>query len=149
MNIGRKRLDHTVPPRASASPELEVFFVTICCKERGVNSLAQAEVWNQIIEAMAHYESIGELRVRLALAMPDHFHALWLFPGKRSMPQVVAGFKRWVARHGGVQWQRDFFEHRIRDWESGEEKRKYILNNPQRAGLVECVDDWPYRVDAR
>ena len=62
------------------------------------------------------------------------------------MPQVVAGFKRWVARHGGVQWQSDFFEHRIRGWESAQEKRTYILNNPVRAGLVAEAADWPYQV---
>jgi REP element-mobilizing transposase RayT len=149
MDIGRKRFDHEVPPGASVSPELEVFFITICCKERGVNALARSPVWERMTEAMAHFERIGGLRVRLALAMPDHFHALWMFPGERSMQRVVGGFKRWVARHAGVEWQPDFFEHRIRGWESAEEKRTYILNNPQRAGLVGCVDEWPYWIDGR
>ena len=149
MDIGRRRFDHVVPPGALLSPETESFFVTICCRERGVNSLARAKVWERMVEAMAHYERIGELRVKLALAMPDHFHALWMFPGRRSMPPVVAGFKRWVARQSGVEWQTGFFEHRLRGWESAEEKRIYILQNPVRAGLVGCVDEWPYWIDPR
>jgi REP element-mobilizing transposase RayT len=146
MEIGRKRFDHVVPSGASGNVELEVFFVTICCKERGVNSLARPEAWERMVEAMAHFEDLGELRVPLALAMPDHFHALWVFSGGRSMQQVVTGFKRWVARQAGVAWQRDFFDHRIRGWESAEEKRTYILQNPVRAGLAATSEEWPYQV---
>jgi putative transposase len=145
MTTGRKRLFHEVPPGATAHPEQEIFFVTICCKARGVNSLALPEVWSRILKAMEHFEQQGDLQVRLALAMPDHFHALWGFGGERSMRGVVAGFKRWVARHAGVGWQRDFFDHRLRSWESGVEKVAYIRNNPVRAGLVERSEDWPYQ----
>ncbi len=145
MEIGRRKLDHVVPEGASANPELEVFFVTMCCQTRGVNALARPDVWQCMRGAMEHFERIGELKVRLALAMPDHFHALWMFPGERSMEQVVAGFKRWLARHAGIRWQRGFFDHRIRGWESAVEKAGYIRLNPVRAGLVKQQQDWPYQ----
>jgi REP element-mobilizing transposase RayT len=145
MDIGRKELDHVVPPGASDSPEEELFFITICCRQRGTNSLALPQVWERIEESMSHFEDRDELNVRAALAMPDHFHALWRFPGSASMPRVVSGFKRWVARYGGVEWQRDFFEHRIRGWESAVEKASYIRANPVRAGFVERSEDWPYQ----
>ena len=145
MNIGRKQLDHEVPEGVSDSLEDEVFFITICCEDRARNVLAHPEVWSRICEAMRHFEDLQQLKVNHALAMPDHFHALWVFPGDRSMAQVVAAFKRWVARHGGVDWQRGFFDHRVRGWESGAEKAKYIRQNPVRAGLVEQSEDWPYK----
>jgi putative transposase len=45
----------------------------------------------------------------------------------------------------GIQWQRDFFEHRLRSDESYREKADYILANPVREGLVKEVKDWSYK----
>jgi hypothetical protein len=36
-------------------------------------------------------------------------------------------WKRWTARQMGIEWQRDFFEHRLRSDESLREKTDYIL----------------------
>jgi putative transposase len=44
----------------------------------------------------------------------------------------------------GIEWQRDFFEHRLRSDESWREKANYILANPVRKGLVTEVSRWPY-----
>jgi putative transposase len=43
-----------------------------------------------------------------------------------------------------IDWQHDFFEHRLRQEESLHEKADYILANPVRAGLVKEIEDWPY-----
>jgi REP element-mobilizing transposase RayT len=81
----------------------------------------------------------------LFLLMPDHVHALLSFPpNRRSIEGVVLDWKRRVARETGVVWQRDFFEHRLRSFESWREKADYILANPVRAGLVTRTEDWPY-----
>ena len=42
----------------------------------------------------------------------------------------------------GVEWQRDFFDHRLRDHHELEEKASYILINPVRKGLCERAEDW-------
>jgi hypothetical protein len=65
------------------------------------------------------------------------------------MEKVVRSWKRHTARHLGVHWQRDFFDHRLRSDESFEEKAAYILNNPARAGLVARSEDWPYQIQLR
>jgi hypothetical protein len=57
---------------------------------------------------------------------------------------VVTLWKRWTARHLGIVWQRDFFEHRLRSDESWREKADYILANPVRKGLVKSAEDWAY-----
>jgi hypothetical protein len=57
---------------------------------------------------------------------------------------VVSGWKKWTASQLGIGWQRDFFEHRLRNDESARQKADYILYNPVRAGLVERPEDWPY-----
>ena len=42
----------------------------------------------------------------------------------------------------GVDWQRDFFEHRLRNHHELEEKTSYVLMNPVRKGLCERAEDW-------
>jgi REP element-mobilizing transposase RayT len=42
----------------------------------------------------------------------------------------------------GVDWQRDFFDQRLRDHQELEEKTGYILVNPVRKGLCEQAEDW-------
>ena len=61
------------------------------------------------------------------------------------MKSVVAAIKSWGATKAGVDWQRDFFDHRLRGWESAQEKATYIRMNPVRAGLVENPEDWPFQ----
>ena len=43
-----------------------------------------------------------------------------------------------------IEWQRDFFEHRLRGSESYREKADYILLNPVRAGLARTPEEWPH-----
>ena len=143
--IGRKHLPHDGGPLNLENPEGEVYFITICCVPRGSNQLANAGIWQAIDKAIALKESSGELTCRLALAMPDHFHALLGFPGTKPMVQVVTALKSWMASRHGIRWQRDFFDHRVRGWESAQEKAKYIRMNPVRAGLVANPEDWPYQ----
>ncbi len=80
----------------------------------------------------------------MILLMPDHVHGLIAFPLDERMKGVVAKWKEYVAKKIGISWQRDFFDHRIRDVNSLEEKEAYILNNPVRKGLVENSEEWPY-----
>jgi REP element-mobilizing transposase RayT len=143
--IGRVRLPHKVPPDVTDNPEDEVFFITVCCLPRGENQLARPEVWQVIDETLQVRQANGELHTRLVLAMPDHLHGLFSFTGKKPMPRVIASFKEWVAKQSGVRWQRDFFDHRLRTWESATEKATYIRLNPVRASLVAKPEEWPYQ----
>jgi len=143
--IGRIRLPHEIPHDVCQSPEDEVFFVTICCLPRGENQLARSSVWQVIDETLQMRATNGEIRVGMVLAMPDHLHGLFTFTGKKTMPQVISSFKEWVAKKGGVRWQRDFFDHRLRSGESAAEKAAYIRLNPVRAGLVDDPANWPFQ----
>jgi putative transposase len=77
--------------------------------------------------------------------MPDHVHLILTFPeiGKR-VQTTMSKWKEWTAKTLKIGWQRDFFEHRLRQDESFREKADYILANPVRVGLVEQLEDWPY-----
>ena len=143
--IGRNSLPHEVPPTIGPNPEGEMYFITICCVPRGANQLACDDIWHAFVETIVKRESDGDLRCGIALAMPDHFHALLSFSGEQSMRQVVTAMKSWMSKCKGIKWQRDFFDHRLRGWESATEKAHYIRMNPVRAGLCEKPEDWPYQ----
>ena len=112
-----------------------------------MNQLATPTIWDAIQETTCLRESSGDWRVPLILAMPDHLHALCSFPGNKSMRQVVTSFKSWLTRSQKIRWQRLFFDHRLRGWESAEEKRDYILKNPARAGFLGEGETWPFVLD--
>ena len=76
--------------------------------------------------------------------MPDHLHALIGIDGQSSLSQLIRHYKRITAKMAGVNWQRNFFDHRLRHDESLAEKFGYVCQNPVRAGLIHSEPDWPY-----
>ena len=76
--------------------------------------------------------------------MPDHVHGIIAFPREPGMQTVVTAWKGYQAKFQGIEWQADFFDHRLRDRFSMDERISYVLQNPVRAGLCERPDDWPY-----
>ena len=79
---------------------------------------------------------------RLCLLMPDHLHAIFAFPREPGMETAIKNWKKYVAGRQGVYWQRDFFDHRLRDHRELDAKTSYILMNPVRKGLCERAEDW-------
>jgi putative transposase len=90
------------------------------------------------------YHESGRWNLNLLLLMPDHLHALIGIDGRDSLSQLIRDYKRITAKLSGVEWQRNFFDHRLRHDESLTEKFAYVRQNPVRAGLVQTEGDWPY-----
>jgi hypothetical protein len=63
-------------------------------------------------------------------------------PSEPGMATTVKNWKKFVAGKHGVDWQRDFFDHRLRDHHELEEKTSYILMNPVRKALCQRAEDW-------
>jgi putative transposase len=138
----RKRLPHDVPPWVD--PSKAHYFVTACCKQRGKNQLAYPRVANGLLETVKHRNAKGIWFAHLAVVMPDHVHLLLSFPPEQRIQIVVSKWKEWTAKDLKIEWQRDFFEHRLRKEESLREKADYILANPVRAGLAARYEAWPF-----
>jgi len=138
----RKTLPHEFP--SFVDPTKEVFFITICCRKRGLNQLARPGTSVSLMDTIRHRNERGDWYAHLALLMPDHVHFLLSFPHDRVLQTVVSKWKEWTAKTLRIEWQRDFFEHRLRRDESFREKADFIRYNPIRAGLVENADDWPH-----
>jgi putative transposase len=137
----RQTLIHTTPPWV---PEGSTFFITINGNPRGHNQLANPAIALMVEESLLVRIEKGYWWPRLILLMPDHLHSLTVFSPGQVMVKVISDWKRYLARHAHLHWQRDFFDHRIRNEASLQEKWHYILQNPVRAGLVTAADQWPY-----
>jgi putative transposase len=137
----RKSLIHEAPDWV---PEGATFFITINTLPRGKNQLAIPAITEGLVATLVVRIENGQWWPRLMLFMPDHIHGLIVFPEDRSMKRTISDWKRYTARNTGIRWQRDFFDHRIRNEASLAEKWNYIVQNPVRAGLVTSAEAWPY-----
>jgi REP element-mobilizing transposase RayT len=137
----KHKLNHEIPPWVA---EDAVFFVTVCCQQRHTNSLARPAIGDKIRESLFYRQSLRQWWVIYALAMPDHFHALFMFGQGFEMKKVMTDWKRFHTLHTKIEWQENFFDHRIRSDESLDEKIEYIRHNPVRKGLVIQPEDWHY-----
>ena len=139
----RKNLPHEVP--SWVDPQREVYFITINCEKRFQNQLALSAVSERLFETIRHRQEKFLWWPYLFLLMPDHLHALLsLPPSGKPLKQVISKWKEWTAKEIKIEWQRDFFEHRLRHDESRREKADYILQNPVRGKLIARAEDWPF-----
>jgi len=85
------------------------------------------------------------------VVMPDHFHPL-IAPKatiavERAMQFIKGGFSHRFMKETGSKmeiWERSFTNHRIPDERDYEKHRRYIQENPVRAGFVKVSRDYPY-----
>ncbi|HKO36603.1 MAG TPA: transposase [Pyrinomonadaceae bacterium] len=126
-----------------------MYFVTIICHQR------DAKFKDERVAA-ATIECLKNLRVQLSFGvfiyclMPNHFHALFgPRESAKTLGSICGAFKSLSTRHywnwhRGKLWQRQFFDHIIRNQQDFEETVEYIRMNPVRRGLVADPAEWPY-----
>ncbi|HZC35631.1 MAG TPA: hypothetical protein VE242_08460 [Chthoniobacterales bacterium] len=96
----RKKLDHTIPAWAEWDAE---YFITLSCRERGQNSLANSRTAKIIFDAAQAYEQLWY--VSFMLLMPDNLHGIFDFPLDASMQWRFANWKRFLSRKHGIHFQ--------------------------------------------
>jgi len=137
----RTRLPHAVPQWVA---ERSWFFITINCVPRATNQLCREGIGAAVLAAAAYNHDKLVWYCRLCLLMPDHLHAIIAFPRDPGMAIVIANWKKFVAVKMEINWQRNFFDHRLRSPDEVVEKTSYILQNPVRKGLCKRAEDWPW-----
>ena len=104
----RHSLPHDMP--LWVDPQKEVYFITINCRQRGLNLLTHPELAAALLDTVKLRNDRFIWFAHIFLLMPDHVHALLSFPPSRNtVHQTVTLWKRWTARQMGIEWQRDFF----------------------------------------
>lgn len=114
---------------------------TICIKERMelFSNQNAVRVFEKILlEELEKKECAAWIYV----FMPDHVHII--ISGKTAIAdprKCIAMFKQktgfWLSKNNkNVMWQKDYYDHILRNNEDLISHIKYILNNPVRAGIV-------------
>lgn len=121
------------------------YFIT-CSAVRPESRLIYPVCANAILDLIRNMDT-ADFSLACATIMPDHMHLLFSLFGKLSLSKVVAKFKS--LTHNalialGIQWQANFFEHRLRPVELSNDYARYIFLNPYRAGLLNRSEEWPY-----
>jgi len=103
------------------------------------------------IDVLRTYTLAGKFKVHEFVVMPDHFHILVSVDGNTSIERVMqlikGGYsfrrKKELGLIGEI-WQRGFSEVRVIDRKSYLAHKKYIDENPIKAGLARNAEDYPY-----
>jgi type I restriction enzyme R subunit len=109
----------------------------------GACPLRRPECSRTVADSLAHFD--GD---RYALfdyvIMPNHVHVLAAFPEPGAMRKQCESWKHFTARNlnrmlgrSGRFWEEDCFDHLVRSAEQFGHFRRYIAENPVRAGLRE------------
>jgi REP-associated tyrosine transposase len=103
------------------------------------------------IDVLRSYATARKFRVHDFVVMPDHVHLLLTLGSdmtiERAMQFIKGGFSYRLKKEFGYLgevWQRGFSEVRVEDEQSISQHRKYIAENPVRAGLVDSPEKFPY-----
>jgi len=119
--------------------------------DRGVGAcqLRHPEVADMVADALLHFHGT-RYRLEEWVIMPNHVHLLlWPMPG-HTLSAILQSRKRHTARQanlilqrtGESFWQPESFDHWVRDDDEKARIRRYIRNNPVKAGLCAQPEEW-------
>ncbi len=111
--------------------------------------LRQPEIANMIVEAI-HYnaDSLEQYTLHAFVVMPNHVH--FLITPKSALPKIMKSLKGITARRANAMlsltgarfWQEESYDHLVRDDKEFEKIRRYVEENPVRAGLVRTSSEY-------
>ncbi|MDF9830426.1 transposase [Parabacteroides sp. PF5-6] len=154
----KKRRPNTIRLNGYNYAQSGFYFVTICCQnknpffgriEQGLMILNDAgemieQLWNELTN------KYPILRLHSYVVMPDHFHGIIQIckDDVISLASIMDAFKSetTVRYISGVKqkgwppfdkhlWQRNYYEHIIRDQRGFDNITAYIIENPQKWGI--------------
>lgn len=142
----RKRLDITGPAIA--------FITTTVFEWKPI--LIQKNISDIIIEEIQNMQSLFQVSMISYVIMPSHIHLLMRFANIECLSQCIQSFKSITSRkikrlvlqelvaNDFKLWKPRFDDLIINSEKQLKIKIEYIHNNPVKAGLVKCAEDWPY-----
>ena len=122
------------------------YFIT-CCVKRPEDRLVQPVFATYLIKNLYDQTSDKDFKLICATVMPDHIHLLMELGDRISLNRVISKFRaktKGFLASREIEWQPNFFEHRLRP---DEELNPYALHtflNPYRAGLLSRNSSWPW-----
>jgi putative transposase len=108
------------------------------------NHFCRDPIGPKVLASPRHYEHLDKWTIHLLLLMPDHLHLVVTPHLGSDITELIKSWKRYFARMHGARFQRNFFEHRIRNHENFYVHCRYVQRNPVRAGVGNRAEDWPW-----
>jgi len=108
--------------------------------------LHSAKLRQRLTEGLRTQQLNGDFDLHCATIMPDHVHLLFTLGARLTLSQVVSKYKRWTSTHlqkHSLQWQSNFYDHRLRRDKALEAFARYIFLNPYRKQLILPSEMWP------
>ena len=106
--------------------------------------LARPKIAEVVAATLKHYN--GQRYTILAWClMPNHVHVVFTAHSGSTLAEILHSWKSFSASRAnrllgrtGPFWQREYYDHLVRDDRDLERVVQYVLDNPAKAGLV----DW-------
>ncbi len=124
-------------------------FVTIVTEHRQT-FFKDERIAEAAVEVLLNLREKYKFNLYSYCLMPDHFHALiGIGDSEMSLSRICGDFKSLSTRafwqfYDGKLWQRQFFDHVIRNEQDFLETVEYIRENPVKAKLAADWKDWKY-----
>ena len=108
--------------------------------------LRQPEIAKLVVCALRKFDGV-RYRMLAWCVMPNHVHVVFQLLNGHDLAKILHTWKsftgleinRWLGRSGAL-WQKEYYDHLIRDREQLTRALRYVAENPERAGLR----NWPY-----
>lgn len=115
------------------------YFVTICTFEKSniITNVFKELLKRELINLEKRFPGV---KVDFYVFMPNHCHIIFIFHNaKYPLSRVIQAFKSLTTLrlkksgfNGTYFWQKNYYEHVIRDDESLNRVREYIRQNPEK-----------------
>lgn len=126
------------------------FFLTASVQGRR-RAFSSSEVVACCLSALRESADKQGIEIGEYCFMPDHVHLLVVAPDGADVSAFMQRFKQTsgfacsgLLGSDGPFWQRSYYDHVLRRDEDLESVRRYIRENPVRAGLVDVPEDYPF-----
>ena len=106
------------------------YFITICTNRGKPYIKKYKEIIERILLSLP--ERFSGLKIDWYILMPTHLHMIFVFnETKKDLSEIISSFKALVTRNTRIKfWQRNYYEHVIRNENVLLKIREYIQNNP-------------------
>ena len=129
-----------------------IYFVTTCTFRRR-QFLTDPRIAAILVDEWRSAHERHAWAVGRYVIMPDHVHFFCAADLEaKALPEFMQAWKQWTSkrirvelRATGPVWQAEFFDHVLRSGESYSQKWEYVRENPERAGLIDNADHWPWQ----
>ena len=141
--VRRRALDETNDPEQLA-------ILSEPHPDRGSLALQSPEIANLVEESLLHFNGV-RYALHAWVVMPNHVHVVLTPSAGFNLAEILHSWKSFTASkinrklgRNGQLWQRESFDHLVRNQESLLRFIAYTHDNPVAAGLARRPEDWPF-----